>query len=185
MNLETGSIFGREWHHTNCYGCGLDNPKGLQADFTFDEATGEVRFSYQPKLFQEGAPGYSHGGITAAMLDEAQGSLCFHLGHVVMTEKLRLNYHKAVPLDRPYHVRAWLTTVRKRRLYTRGVIYNDNEEVYISSSASWYALPDRLMRKMFAGRYDEEESEKVSKAIEVNRKRAREIRKRIREQSQK
>lgn len=181
MNLETGSFFGREWHHTNCYGCGLDNEKGLQADFTFDVETGEVRFSYQPSVFQEGAPGYCHGGTLAAILDEAQGALCFHLGHVVMTEKLRLNYHKAVPLDRPYHIRSWLTMVRKRRLYTRGVIYNDEEETYVSSSASWYAMPDRLMKRMFAGRYNEEDSAKVTKAIEVNRKRAREIRLRLRQ----
>ena len=173
------SLTGRDWHHKNCYGCGLDNAKGLQADFLFDEEQGEVRFDYTPTKDFEGAPGYSHGGMLATILDEAQGVLCFHVGHSVMTEKLHMNYHKATPLHTPFNVRAWLTAVRKRRLYTRAVIYNENEEIYVSSSASWYVLPDRVMRRMFQG-FSEEESQRIQALLEANRKRAREIRRRIR-----
>lgn len=173
------SITGRDWHHKNCYGCGPDNPKGIHADFLFDEEHGEVRFEYTPTKDFEGAPGYSHGGMLATILDEAQGVLCFHVGHSVMTEKLHMNYHKATPLHRPFKVRAWLTAVRKRRLYTRAVIYNENDEIYVSSSASWYVLPDRVMRRMFQG-FSEEESQRIQALLESNRRRAREIRRRIR-----
>ena len=173
------SLTGRDWHHPNCYGCGPNNPKGLHADFLFDEEQGEVRFEYTPTKDFEGAPGYSHGGMLATILDEAQGVLCFHVGHSVMTEKLHMNYHKATPLFQAFKVRAWLTAVRKRRLYTRAVIYNEKEEIYVSSSASWYVLPDRIMRRMFQG-FSEEESTRIQALLEANRKRAREIRRRIR-----
>ena len=173
------SISGRDWHHAMCYGCGTDNKKGLHADFFFDESTGEVRFSYIPTIDYEGAPGYSHGGMLATLLDEAQGCLCFHVGHVVMTDKLHMNYHKATPLNSPIYIRAWLTAVRKRRLYTRAVIYNEAEEIYVSSSASWYVLPERLTRRMFQGHATPDYNEKTSKLLDVNRKRAKEIRRRI------
>ena len=168
------SMTGRDWHHANCYGCGLDNPKGLQADFRFDLEHGEVRFDYQGTADFEGAPGFFHGGVLATILDEAQGVLCFHVGHSVMTEKLHMNYHKATPLHSNIKVRAWLTAVRKRRLYTRAVIYNEEEEIYVSSSASWYVLPDRLMRKMFQNRFSNDESERVKSILDANRKRAKE-----------
>jgi acyl-coenzyme A thioesterase PaaI-like protein len=173
------SLTGRDWHHPNCYGCGEENDKGLHADFTFDENTGEVRFTYTAAEHFEGAPGFAHGGMLATLLDEAQGCLCFHVGHVVMTEKLHLNYHRATPLGIPLHVRAWLTAVRKRRLYTRAIIFNDAGEIHVSSSASWYVLPERLTRRMFQGKYSEEFSEKSLQLIEANRRRAREIRRRL------
>ncbi|MFN3604473.1 MAG: PaaI family thioesterase [Leptonema sp. (in: bacteria)] len=175
---------GQDWHHKNCFGCGPENPFSLKADFTFNEENGEVDFNYTIANTYEGAPGYSHGGILASLLDEAQGCLCFYLGHVVMTEKLYLKYHKAVPLNTPISIRAWLTAVRKRRLYTRGMIYKESgsggaTEVFTTSSASWYILPERVQRRMFLN-FEEETYKKQSKILELNRKRARDIRLRLR-----
>lgn len=176
------SRVGQDWHHTNCFGCGKDNPYSLKADFTFNEENGEVEFSYIIHKGYEGAPGYSHGGILASLLDEAQGCLCFHIGHVVMTEKLFLHYHKAVPLDVPIQIRAWLTAVRKRRLYTRGMIYKKNEksemEIFTTSSASWYVLPERIQKRIFQN-YTDETYKQQYQVLELNRKRAKEIRMRL------
>lgn len=177
------SLKGQDWHHKNCFGCGIENQNSLKADFTFDSENGEVHFEYLIEKRFEGAPGYSHGGILATLLDEAQGCLCFHIGHVVMTEKLYLNYHKAVPLNTPIFIRAWLTAVRKRRLYTRGMIYRKNGqneiEIFTTSSASWYVLPERIQRRMFRD-FNEEKYKKQIEILELNRKRAREIRLRLR-----
>lgn len=182
------SKYGTDWHHNNCFGCGRENPFSLRADFTFDEEFGEVRFQYIIRKEYEGAPGYSHGGILASLLDEAQGCLCFHIGHVVMTEKLHMNYHKAVPLNTPVYIRAWLTAVRKRRIYTRGIIYTidpttQKEELHVSSSASWYVLPERIQKKIFQIEMSEEKMEHQRKVLELNRKRAKEIRLRLKQQN--
>ncbi|MCX8000024.1 MAG: PaaI family thioesterase, partial [Leptospiraceae bacterium] len=93
------SKFSQDWHHDNCYGCGSLNDYGLHLNFPFQEETGEVTFQTKvPKQF-EGAPGFAHGGILASILDEAQGVLCFHIGHFVMTDSLHIYYKKAVPLE--------------------------------------------------------------------------------------
>ena len=124
-----------EWHSPHCYGCGPENPRGLHAQFPFDEETGEVRFIFNPHADHQGAPGYMHGGVISALLDEAQGVLCHHVGHMVMTDRLNLKYHRATPIDRPFRVHARLSAVRKRRLYTRALLLGDEDEVLVSSSA--------------------------------------------------
>ncbi len=173
----------RDWHRPHCYGCGPENEHGLHADFAFDESSGEVRFTYRPNGFEIGAPGFVHGGVLAAIMDEAQGVLCFHVGHIVMTDELRMKYHRATPLEGPSEVRCWITAVRKRRMYTRGTITAPDGSLLVSSSAVWYLLPERLMRRLFSTDQDEGEAERIRGVVEANRRRAREIRKRLRSQT--
>jgi len=170
----------RDWHHSNCYGCGTANQKGLHAEFPFDVESGEVRFTYAVPEEFEGAPGFVHGGVLAALLDETQGTLCYHVGHFVMTEQLHMKYHKASPLGKNLTFRAWLTAVRKRRLYSRASIHLESGELLASSSASWYVLPERVLQKLFADRFSADDSERNRIILEANRKRAREIRRRLR-----
>ncbi len=177
------SVNARDWHHSNCYGCGVDNAKGLHADFPFHEETGEVRFQYSVERSFEGAPGFVHGGVLAALLDEAQGTLCYHVGHFVMTEQLHIKYHRATHLIEPVSIRCWLTAVRKRRLYTRGTIHSTSGDLLASSSASWYVLPERVLQKLFAERFSAEYHATNAAILELNRKRAREIRRRLRKVS--
>lgn len=175
------SFTARDWHHRNCYGCGPENPHGLHATFPFDEETGEVHFVYSPENHMEGAPGFVHGGIIASILDEAQGVLCFHIGHAVMTNELKIKYHIATPLDQDFKVRCWLTAVRKRRMYTRATIHSTDDRLLVSSSATWYVLPERFMRRKFQSGFPPEEEKRVSSILEANRKRARKIRHRLRD----
>ncbi|RME92273.1 MAG: PaaI family thioesterase [Candidatus Hydrogenedentota bacterium] len=177
------TLRGQDWHKPDCYGCGPENKNGLHAEFTFDEETGEVRFPYVAPPYLKGAPGYMHGGAIATLLDEAQGALCYHLGHMIMTDKLTIKYHKATPLGEEIYIRCWVTAVRKRRMYTRGIIYNKDEEVLVSSSAVWYLLPERVLRKLFKEEnWPESERQYRRAVLEANRQRAKKIRRRLREQ---
>lgn len=171
-------IIGKNWHSTQCYGCGEDNEHSLKIDIRFDKNTGEVRFTYNPRKFDVGAPGYMHGGALATILDEAQGALCFYAGHLIMTDRLHLKYHKAVPLEKIINIRCWITAVRRRRMYTRGSILNSENEVIVSSNASWYLLPERIARRMFPV-WDSKDYESLRLTLNANRKEARTIRKRL------
>ena len=94
-----------------------------------------------------------------------------------MTDQLYLRYHKATPLEEVVEVHAWITTVRKRRLYTRATLKSAQGEVLVSSSGRWYLLPDRMIDRI---NKDSDELVKgfQKELIEVNRSRAKEIRKR-------
>lgn len=173
------SLTSRDWHHKNCFGCGPNNQYTLGAEFKFDEETGEVRFDYDLQSWQEGAPGYAHGGILATLLDEAQGVLCFHLGHFVMTEELHTHYQKAAALGKKISIRCWITAVRRRRLYTEATIHSENGDLLVSSKAKWYDLSERTIQRMFQN--SPYELERLKMVIDSNRRRGKEIRKRIRQ----
>lgn len=166
------------WHYRHCFGCGPENPHGLHAQFPFDASTGEVRLSYRAQDHLQGAPGFVHGGVLSALLDEAQGALCFHVGYLIMTDQLHLKYHLATPIDREFHVRSWISAVRKRRLYTRATLSSATGDLHVSSSGSFYILPERLGRKMMG--LSEDEAVHLRGVMDANRKRAREIRRRLR-----
>lgn len=174
------TIYSTDWHHKNCFGCGADNPTSLHANFPFDEEVGEVRFTYTFADRFEGARTYCHGGALATLLDEAQGSLCFHLGHFIMTDQLYMDYKKAVPLNMEMTVRCWLTLVRRRRLYTKATMHGPDGSLYVSSKARWFVFPTKLIDKMFGDKLTPEQMEMMRKTTEVNRQRNKEIRKRLR-----
>lgn len=178
MNIRKASMFSQEWHHRNCYGCGPENDKGFHANFPFDEEHGEVRFTYKFSKSFEGAPGFVHGGAIATILDEAQGVLCYHLGHFVLTDNLSLKYLKTIPIETEIDVRVIITAVRKRRLYTKAFVSNIvTGEIYTISNAKWFAIKERTIRKMFQNA--PQSIENLLYMLEENKKRAKEIRKRL------
>lgn len=172
------SLTGQDWHHKNCFGCGPDNFKGLHADFRFNPENGEVLFRYTFGKSYEGAPGYTHGGVMASLLDEAQGVVCFHAGHFVMTDQLYVKYDKACPLSEEIECRAWITMAKKRRLYTKATIQLVRTgEILAHSKARWYNMPEKTYTRMF--HRSPLGIERLKAQLEVNQKRGKEIRKKI------
>lgn len=174
------SKFSSDWHHENCYGCGVENKYGLHMNFPFDEEKGEVSFITSLSKQFEGAPGFAHGGVLASILDEAQGVLCFHVGHFVMTDSLHIYYRKAVPLETEIFIQAVISSVRKRRLYTKATISNPKtQEIYATSHARWYDMNEKLIRRMFQA--SSMQIETLLEVLEANKKRGKEIRKRLKQ----
>ena len=60
-----------------CFGCGTDNPAGLQGTYVGDG--GEVHGTMVVTETQVGAPNRLHGGIMMAFFDEGMGLVC-HAG---------------------------------------------------------------------------------------------------------
>ena len=55
-------------HVKNCFGCDPDNPIGLKAVFAAEENS--VAGYFQSNENHQGPPGYVHGGIISAFIDE-------------------------------------------------------------------------------------------------------------------
>ena len=185
MNARPSSV-GQQLHHSNCLGCGALNNYSFRIPSTFNEQKGEVEFSYQMRREHEGAPGHAHGGALALILDEAQGVLCHHLGHFVMTDGFSIKYFKATPLYKDLKITAWLTSARSKRLYTRARISlpsgdpvtGRGDEVLVESKIKWYIIPERLLERRFsAGGHP---GILLKDFLEPNRARAKEIRRRLR-----
>ncbi|BDA80750.1 thioesterase [Leptospira kobayashii] len=146
------SRHGHEIHHDTCFGCGKQNPIGLSADFTFDDATGEVRFIYNFKRMFNGAPTFVHGGILSALLDEAMGSLCFHLGFIVMTDTMGFKFHKATPVEKDLLVRAWPVKKAKRKVLLECELTSvDGSLLFVKGEGAFHVLPPRFFSEKLTG----------------------------------
>ncbi|HEX9775657.1 MAG TPA: PaaI family thioesterase [Actinomycetota bacterium] len=103
-------------HAPKCFGCGRDNPCGLQLRAWRDgnDVRGLVTFDEM----HSGAPLYAHGGAVATALDDCLGYLLYVIQEPAVTAKLEVNYRKPVLLDVEYSLRAWLDRRDGRKLFT-------------------------------------------------------------------
>lgn len=130
-----------------CFGCGKDNPDGMQLEFYFDEpnhrAICEVTL---PKRYQ-GPPGHAHGGIVATILDEAMGKVN-KLRHVIaLTKRMDVEYMKPVPLFKPLTIIGFEKHVDGRKHLNGAEIRNAEGEVLAKSEGLFIAIDPA---KMFA-----------------------------------
>src|SRR6202043_1393541 len=87
-----------------CFGCGPANPQGLHLTFTTDTSNpDQITATAQIQLdrMHEGPPGHIHGGIVAALLDEAMSKLNRPLNVLAMTRHMEVDYLRPVPLYQP------------------------------------------------------------------------------------
>ena len=92
---------------SHCFACGMDNPIGLKLNF-YQTASDEVTAEYTAPEKYQGYPGILHGGVTAAILDEAAGRA--HMGtdpaasNFMYTAQLNVKYKKKVPIGQPLKI---------------------------------------------------------------------------------
>jgi acyl-coenzyme A thioesterase PaaI-like protein len=88
----------------HCFGCGPANPQGLHLIFTTDTSNPEhitATAHVQLDRMHEGPPGHIHGGIVAALLDEAMSKLNRPLNVLAMTRHMEVDYLRPAPLYQP------------------------------------------------------------------------------------
>jgi len=79
-----------------CYVCGKDNPSGLHVQFTVDHATRTITGQFTPRQEHEGWEGIVHGGIIAALLDEAMVKLAAHLVEPAVSAEITVKFKAPV-----------------------------------------------------------------------------------------
>ena len=87
-----------------CFVCGPANPQGLGARFQAADGTATGHFEARPE--HQGYAGVSHGGILAAILDEAMVYAASSLGHWVATAEMTVRYLKPAPTEQRLAIRA-------------------------------------------------------------------------------
>lgn len=83
----------------DCMVCGIENEFGLKARFHETEAN-ELVALFLPQKFHQSYPGITHGGITAAILDETIGRaiMAFYDRNTFgVTLELNVKYKRPVP----------------------------------------------------------------------------------------
>ena len=106
-------------HNDHCMVCGVGSPTSpIVERFRVTGADGaavvaRVRFDSR----HQGAPFYAHGGMVAAVLDDAAGYVSFLVQRMFVTAHLEVDYRRPVLLDETYEVRAWCTGIDGRKVH--------------------------------------------------------------------
>ncbi len=135
-----------------CFVCGLKNPAGLHVRFQND-GPGQVKIETQICDLHQGYPGIAHGGIAAAMLDEALGRAGVSGDHerFFYTAKLEVRYRVSVPLDTDLVIRGRIIKDRGRVATAEGEITLPDGVVAVEATATLFEIPTHEIDAM-AGR---------------------------------
>jgi len=118
-----------------CFGCGQQNPAGLKLRFRTEGES--VRAEFTPSGVHEGYPGYLHGGITCALLDEAMGWAAYHLssGALAITAKVQIKFRRPLLIGEPLTVTASITRRSTRHLWTEATIKREDGKLAAEAAA--------------------------------------------------
>jgi acyl-coenzyme A thioesterase PaaI-like protein len=115
-------------HHQLCFGCGQANLFGLQLEVDARE-DGSVAGRCFVKQDHQGPPGYAHGGIVAAALDEAMALLIHAQGVHALTTGLEVRLRAPAAVGAFLDVEARLEERQGRRLELVASAASDGAEV--------------------------------------------------------
>jgi acyl-coenzyme A thioesterase PaaI-like protein len=102
-------------HHELCFGCGHANLFGLQLELA-PRDDGSVAGRFFVKQDHQGPPGYAHGGVLAAALDEAMALLLHGEGTFALTGRLEVDLRAPAPVGAFVHVEAGVDESEGRRI---------------------------------------------------------------------
>lgn len=125
-----------------CFICGKQNPYGLQ--LAFHEVDGRVETTYTPQPQHQGWPGYLHGGVLYAVLDETLGRVGFTIGAWTMSGRVEIRYREPAPIGEPLRIVASLVRDRGRALEVQGFAQLENGTIVAEASGLYMRIPDEL-----------------------------------------
>ena len=123
-----------------CFGCGQRNEQGLRLRFR-RTGTGAVEAEYAAPEHFAGAAGVVHGGIQAALLDEALGFAANaaedRRDFDIVTVEFSLRYRRPAPTGEPLRIRGRLLRSEGRDFWMAGEIVDVNDVVLTEADARW------------------------------------------------
>jgi acyl-coenzyme A thioesterase PaaI-like protein/putative sterol carrier protein len=125
--LEAHSVQAVPQHAAACFGCSTTNPDSLRMRWRLDGENLVAEVTLRDGL--DGPPAHAHGGIIAAVLDEAMAAHAQHLVPLSVTTELSVRYQRLVPLGVPLLVVSSLTESSLASTRFRAVIVRDGCEL--------------------------------------------------------
>ncbi|MEO8696227.1 MAG: PaaI family thioesterase [Acidimicrobiales bacterium] len=109
-------------HFDRCPVSGSANP--FATDLVARRVGDEVHCEVQLGPGCEGPPGHAHGGIIAALFDDATAFLTRVLDETCAASELTVHYRRPVPIGRPLQIDARVARREGRRIYTEATMHH-------------------------------------------------------------
>ena len=126
--------------HGSCFVCGKTNPKSIGVEWEL-EPEGHIVAFFKFTEYQQGPPGFVHGGASAAVLDEAMGAAVWQAGYRAATVHLELDYRKPIPIGEEINIQGWLFSEEMDSATTRGIIYLSDGTIAVEACAKYVSAP--------------------------------------------
>ena len=127
----------------NCFGCGAQNRIGMRLRFFLDEegaAVSSLRFA---RRFQ-GPHGFVHGGVIAAVLDEAMSKAIHASAHgakiMALTRQMETEYLRPTALGTPLTLRGQQDRVDGRKHFCSATLRDSEGHVLARGKALFIAI---------------------------------------------
>lgn len=125
---------------------GLRNQHGLQLQFELD---GDRIFTvWTPDDRHAGFPGFAHGGLVAAVLDDAMARWAALHRRFLVTARLEVRYHDGVPLHTPLRVEGWAVRMQRRAMRGQARALLADGSVVAEASGTYMPLSAALQQRM-------------------------------------
>ena len=139
-------------YHGWCFVCGNENPHGIGITMFVDD-DGVLTSEFTLNKSHQGPPGHTHGGASAAILDETMGLVVWAAGHKVVAANLEINYHKPLPLNQALKVETRITQAEERKIFSTGEIQLADSTVAVSGRGI-YVIAPQLFESFFQERVE-------------------------------
>ena len=125
---------------------GLRNPVGLHLQFALE---GErVVTTWTADARHVGFPGFVHGGLIAAVLDDAMGRVAALEHRFVVTGRLEVRYRNGAPLDVPLRFEGWKTRMMRRAMHAEGTVLMPDGSAVAGATGTYLPLSRDLERRV-------------------------------------
>lgn len=125
--LNDRSEFQRNWVH------GLRSETGLHLQYELERDLGtnthRVVAQWTPTDDHVSFPGFVHGGLLAAVLDDVMGRSTALLKRWVVTARFEIRYRQPAPAGEPLRVEGWMTNVSRRAVHCEGQLLRSGTPV--------------------------------------------------------
>lgn len=101
-------------NNTMCFGCGKENPHSLKMTFAKDGDLAKAEFI--PTEFHQGWPGYTHGGVLMAAIDESIAWATFNKNIYTVTVKIDIRLRSMARVGEPLTITASIVKQTSRTL---------------------------------------------------------------------
>ena len=132
-----------------CFACGPRNPSGLQ--LRFQRQGDRVTTAFEGRDEHQGFPGYVHGGVITALLDEVMSRVTLLEGRWAMTARMDVRFRAPVRVGETVMAVAEKTRVLRGFVEVRGRVEGADGTVAAEGTGTFAYLGDETLAEMSAG----------------------------------
>jgi acyl-coenzyme A thioesterase PaaI-like protein len=125
---------------------GLRNPHGLHLQYHL--AGDRVVTTWVAGDEHAGFPGFVHGGLIAAVLDDAMGRCSVLHRRWVVTGRMETRFRDAAPIGAALSVEGWITRLTRRVMTAEALMTLEDGSVVAGATGTYLPIPAALLERM-------------------------------------